>query len=96
VLLLSGCVQQPTQSEYTVDLRPAISFIPKNDTQNTAAYTIFVDNLDMGPASEYLHEQAALRVLSGSHLIEIKRDQETVFRSKVYLGDGAIKTFTLP
>lgn len=96
VLLLSGCVQTPTEDGYTVDLRPAISFIPRDKTQDTTAYTVYVDNLNMGSASQYLDKEAALRLLSGSHLIEVKRNSETVFSTKVYLGDRAIKTFNLP
>jgi len=96
LLLATACVKQPTQSEATVDLRPAISFTPKSETQITSAYTVFVDNLPMGTADQYLTGEAALRVLAGTHVVELRRGDETVLKEKVYLGDGAIKSLLIP
>lgn len=96
LVTLSGCVKQPTRNEQTVDMRPAISFTPKSKSQVAASYSVYVDNLDMGDAAQFITGESALRVLSGTHLIELKRGDDTVLSNKVFLGDGATKSFVLP
>ncbi|WP_075187808.1 hypothetical protein [Teredinibacter haidensis] len=95
-LLLTGCVKQPTTSEITVDQRPAISFIPASKGQKTAEFEVVVDSLVMGRANEFINGEAALKLLSGTHLIQLIRNNEVVFSSTIYLGDGAIKSLPLP
>ncbi|SMF47691.1 hypothetical protein SAMN02745866_03073 [Alteromonadaceae bacterium Bs31] len=96
LMLTSACVKQPTTMEETVDLRPAISFTPLNETQAGSAYAVYVDGLAMGTADQYLTGVAALRVLSGSHVVELKLNGETVLQTKIYLGDGAVKALQIP
>ncbi|WP_045857525.1 hypothetical protein [Teredinibacter purpureus] len=96
LVTLSGCVQQPTTSEVAVDLRPAISFTPANKTQNTADFTIWVDNLAMGTADQYLTGKAALKLLTGAHKIALTRGNTIVFSETFYLGESAIKSIPLP
>lgn len=96
LVTLSGCVQQPTRSEQTVDMRPAISFTPKSESHIATGYSVYVDNLEMGNAAEFITGKSALRVLSGTHLIELKHEGDTVLSTKVFLGDGAVKSFILP
>jgi len=93
---VSACVKQPTRSEDTVDLRPAISFTLKSETQIAANYHVFIDQLHMGTADKYLKGQAALRVLPGSHIVQLKLNGNTVLEQKIYLGDGAVKHILLP
>lgn len=96
LLLATGCVKQPTRSEKTVDDRPAISFAVKNETQVPGEYTILVDKLAMGTADQFLENEAALRLLSGSHVLQLIRGNEIVLEQTLYLGDGGIKVIQLP
>ncbi len=99
VLLLayaSACVKQPIAKQETVDLRPAISFTPKSETQLTSTYAVYIDGLPMGTADQYVTGVAELRVLSGSHIVELKNNGETVLSTKIYLGDGATKALQIP
>jgi len=93
--LLSACVKQPTSSEKIVDDRPAISFKSQSGALD-GAYVVFVDNLRVGTASQYPAGRAALRVLSGSHLLRVERGGEVVLEQEVYLGDGAVREILIP
>lgn len=93
---LSACAKQPTISETTVDLRPALSFTLASKKQDASSFEVFVDGLNMGSAEQYIQGKAALRVLSGTHLIQVKQHGQVVLEQKIYLGDSAVKSLSLP
>jgi hypothetical protein len=89
-ILVSSCVQLPTEKQEVADLRPRLSFsVPENiDPQR---YRVVVDNLDMGALADYSGGQRALKVLSGTHVIRIQGDGQTIHEERIYLGDGATR-----
>ncbi|BEU04323.1 hypothetical protein OAG1_31230 [Agarivorans sp. OAG1] len=88
---LAGCVQMPTTTSTTVDNRPQLSFIAASDNVVLSEYKVWVDGLESGLASDYKADSAALRLLPGSHVIELKRNEEVILKEKIYLGDGVTK-----
>jgi len=93
VVSLSGCVQMPTETQSVVDQRPQISFHLKNDVQGAAR--VFVDRLDMGAAGDYAAGKGALRVLPGTHIVEVHLGAESLLNERVYLADGVSRSFRL-
>lgn len=91
--ILACTIQLPTEKQEVADLRPQISFSMADPKDQAAAYRVFVDGLDMGAAEKYLAGQTALKVLSGTHLIRVERSGLSVLEERVYLGDGATRTF---
>lgn len=93
VVALSGCVQMPTETQSVVDQRPQISFQLNSDAQGAAR--VFVDRLDMGAAGDYAAGKGALRVLPGTHLVEVQLGAERLLNERVYLADGVSRAFRL-
>jgi len=93
VVALSGCVQMPTETQSVVDQRPQISFHLKNDAQGAAR--VFVDRLDMGAVGDYAAGKGALRVLPGTHIVEVRTGAELLLNERVYLADGVSRSFRL-
>lgn len=89
--VLTGCTQLPTEKQAISDTRPQISFRVEGERAHAAR--VMVDGLDMGSVSEYLHGQAALRVLSGTHRISVIDGGTSMLEEKVYLGDGVSRSF---
>lgn len=89
-LTVTGCTQMPTEKQGVVDLRPQLSF--KIADENAARARVLVDGLDMGQAGDYLEGKAALRVLSGNHMLVIQLDGRTIAEEKLYVGDGINRT----
>lgn len=85
---LSGCAM-PTEEGGTIDNRPQISF---RSTTGGPAAEVFVDGLAAGRTDAYLEGKAALRVLPGTHVVEIRRADGTVSKQTIYVADGVTKT----
>ncbi|PKG40378.1 hypothetical protein [Psychromonas sp. Urea-02u-13] len=88
--VLAGCVQMPTLESKTVDNRPQLTFSITGES-NVSNYSVSIDNLDNGSIAPYTDTNEALRVLSGTHLIEIYKNNELISSRKIYLGDGVTK-----
>ncbi|MFB1072247.1 hypothetical protein [Vibrio diabolicus] len=90
VALITGCVQMPTTKSIAVDNRPQLTF--KNTTNNSPNdYSIFIDGLDNGSIAPFSNGTKALRVLPGTHLIEIYKGDKLISSQKIYVGDGVTK-----
>jgi|AntDeeMetagen285_2_1112576.scaffolds.fasta_scaffold02330_3 uncharacterized lipoprotein YajG len=87
LLLLGGCVQTPTQNTQVADDRPGLAF----DLVSSAAesYTLKVDGIAYGNVGQYLAGENLLKLVDGTHQVELVSDGETVFSRKVYLGAGS-------
>ena len=85
-LLLPGCTQMPTERQSTSDLRPQISF--RFSDQALQSARVILDNLDVGSVTDFREGQAALRVLSGTHLVRIVLEGRAIVEEKFYVGDG--------
>lgn len=87
--ILAGCAM-PTEEARVIDNRPQISFRATNNVSDDAM--VFVDGLAVGRADDYRDGHAALRVLPGSHVIEIRRADGSVSTQKIFVNDGVAKT----
>ncbi|MGX9219892.1 hypothetical protein ACWV27_16015 [Massilia varians] len=90
---LSGCVQMPTEKQTVVDQRPQISFRLAHEGQ--AGARVFLDRLDVGMAGDYAEGKATLRVLPGTHLVEVRMGSQVLLNERVYLADGVSRSFGL-
>jgi hypothetical protein len=90
--LVAGCV--PTEKYSIVDARPQISFKVVKE-EYTKEYEVFIDNLFMGKAVNFLEGEAALRVIPGAHVVRVKHLGKVILEEKIYLGDGSAKTVVI-
>lgn len=93
VSVLGGCVQMPTESQSVVDQRPQISFNISHEAQQ--AGRVLVDRLDMGAVGDYVAGKGALRILPGTHVIEVRLGSQQLLNERVYLADGVSRAFRL-
>ena len=92
-LSVTGCIQMPTESSQAVDNRPTLMF--KSSSRSVNDYQVMVDGLTVGTVGDYQDGEDALRVLSGSHIITITDEGNTILEQKIYLGDGTSKTIVV-
>ena len=86
ILLLTACVQMPTEKSVVLDMRPQLSFYLSSEGLRTAR--VLVDDLDLGAVGDYQTGQATLRILSGTHRVQVMLDGQMRFDEKIYVGDG--------
>jgi len=91
VPVLTGCTQTPTRTSEVTDNRPMVMFEP-SQRDRASEYIIYIDNLRVGTANQYLSPRNSLKLESGTHLIEIYRDGNIVYRDHVYLNEGSTIT----
>ncbi len=91
--LISACVQMPTEKTGVADLRPALTFKVENSANHTAR--VHVDGLDMGQLEAYLEDKAVLRVLPGTHRVQVLSGSSVLFDEKMYLADGVVRTLVV-
>lgn len=88
VLVLVGCVQSPTRSTDVVDDRPGLSF--ELGSAAARAYEVKINGVSYGPVSQYLAGENRLRIVNGSHTVEIiNHSGKVMFNERVYLGSGS-------
>jgi len=92
-MLVSGCVQFPTEKQSVVDTRPSLMF--RADSTRANAARVFIDNLEMGGIDEYLEGEGSLRVLPGTHLVRVVVGPDVLLEEKLYLGDGVNRTLLI-
>jgi hypothetical protein len=83
----------PTEKQSVTDMRPQISFKVVSDELRGAR--VLIDGLDTGTVGDYLEGVAALRVLSGVHVIKIHQAGRTVVEEKIYIGDGVSRSMLI-
>jgi len=86
-LMLSACVQTPTQNTQVVDDRPGLAF--ELSSSAAEAYELKVDGVSYGRVGQYLSGENRLRIIDGSHVVELENNGEVVFTQEVYLGAGS-------
>ncbi len=91
--LMAGCTQMPTEKQGVSDLRPQISFSWSDAA--LAQAQVFVDGMAMGQAVQYPEGRASLRVLPGTHDLQVVLQGRTLLSERIYLGDGVNKSFVL-
>lgn len=90
---LTACTQMPTEKQSVSDMRPQLSF--KFSDERMAIARVLVDGLDMGIVSDYQEDKAALRILSGIHIIRVELGGQPLIEEKIYAGDGVNRTILL-
>ena len=90
-----GCVQYPTERQSVVDLRPQITF--RFDTANVALNEarVFVDGLDSGRMGSFADGSGSLRVLPGTHVVQVVIGSDVLLNERVYIGDGVTRPFVV-
>ena len=83
---LVGCSYYPTETASTVDDRPTISF--KSQHHEAAVY---LDGQHVGKVGDYLEAKSALRVLPGTHTIQIMIPGKNPVTQKFYVTGGENK-----
>lgn len=90
LLPLSACHQMPTEKQSVSDLRPQLSF--KFFDERLVTARVLVDGLDMGAAGDFQENKAALRILSGTHIVRVELGGQLIVEEKIYVGDGVNRT----
>ena len=88
---VGGCTQMPTEKQSISDMRPQISFKVENEQVNNAR--VILDGLNMGMVGDYIEGSAALRILSGTHVLRVALNKQIILEEKFYAGDGVNRTF---
>lgn len=92
---LSACVHYPTEKQSVVDQRPQISFRMNDVDGRAEAARVLVDGLDAGRAGEFAEGRAALRVLPGTHIIQVVLGERVLLMERTYLSDGVVRSFDI-
>ncbi len=92
-VLAAGCTQMPTEKQGVADVRPQLSF--QLASPGMEAAQVMVDGLAMGEAGRYVAGVASLRVLPGTHELQVTLGSRSVLSERFYVGDGVNKTFVL-
>lgn len=87
LITLTACVQTPTHNTQVVDDRPGLAF----ELSSIAAeyYELHVDGISYGYVGQYQAGENLLRIIDGTHQIELFSDGKVVFAKEVYLGAGS-------
>lgn len=90
---LGACTQMPTEKQSVADIRPQISF--RIERQDLARAQVRVNGLNMGLAGDYPSDRAALRLIAGTHQLQVLWQNQIVLDERFYVADGVSKTFVL-
>lgn len=94
-LLSSGCVRMPTEKQSIVDDRPSISFSVAQDKSHYLSAEVSLDGAFVGQVSRYIQGASVLRVLPGTHKIEVRHQGSAVLSEEFYLSSGTSRSFVL-
>lgn len=86
-LMMAACVQTPTRNTEVVDDRPGLTF--ELFSSAAESYELKVDGVSYGRVGQYLAGENRLRIIDGSHMVELVSKGQVVFTQKVYLGAGS-------
>ena len=90
--LLAACaLKDPVTRTDVVDERPQL--IVANAGEGAQ---LIVNGVNLGDAAQYNGNPGALRLTSGTHVVEIQLGGQIVHREKVFLSDAATKTISVP
>ncbi|MFO7528965.1 MAG: hypothetical protein R6W86_09210 [Marinobacter sp.] len=83
---LTACVQSPTRNTQVVDDRPGIAFeLPSVASEY---YELRIDGVSYGYVGQYQAGENLLRIVDGTHQVELLSDGKVVYHQEVYLGAG--------
>ncbi|AOY86818.1 hypothetical protein BKP64_00730 [Marinobacter salinus] len=84
---LAACVQAPSRNTQVVDDRPGLAF----EVNSVAAeyYELRIDDVSYGYVRQYLAGENLLKLIDGTHQVELLSDGKVVYQQEVYLGAGS-------
>jgi hypothetical protein len=82
---LTACVQAPTRNTQVVDDRPGLAFELSSSAVN---YELKVDGVSYGRVGQYQAGESLLKIIDGTHEVELLSDGKVVYQKEVYLGAG--------
>ena len=91
--LQSGCTQMPTEKQGVADMRPQIAF--RYERPEMAQALVSVNGIDMGSVATYRDSVASLKLVPGTHHLQVKLSGALVLDERFYIADGVNKTFVL-
>ena len=91
VFFFSGCVDMPVQQTQMVDDRPRLTFEASSLGRQVDNYELVIDSVSYGSLGQYLVNENALRIIDGSHQIEVRSGGKTVFSQSVFLGENVTR-----
>lgn len=92
---LGACVQMPTEKQSVSDLRPQISFQFATTDQVVSNSRIVINGLEMGLVKDFPEGVSSLKVISGTHQLQVLNGKQVLFEERFYVGDGVNKTFVV-
>jgi hypothetical protein len=92
---LAACVQMPTEKQSVADLRPQISFRLNTTNPLTPTSRVILDGQDMGSAQEFIDGVNSLKVLPGTHQLQVMNGSLILLEERFYVADGVNKSFVV-
>lgn len=90
-IMTTGCVQMPTEKQSISDLRPSISF--RTESQTLYKARVLVDGKDMGRVGDFVEGVSVLRILPGTHNLQVLSGQSILMDQRIYLADGVHRNY---
>jgi hypothetical protein len=90
-----GCVQYPTERQSVVDLRPQVSFRFDVQDMRLLEARVLIDGVESGRLGDFVDGKGALRILPGTHSIQVVSGSEVLLTERAYLGDGVSRPFNV-
>ncbi len=91
--LLSACTQMPTEKQGVTDMRPQIAF--RYERPEMAQAKVSVNGINMGSVATYRDSVASLKLVPGTHHLQVTLTGTLVLDERFYIADGVNKTFVL-
>jgi len=91
LLLITACVQLPTEKSQSSDLRPGIAFRTSSAQQSV----VLVDGQKVGLVGDFPVGEKWLKLITGTHRIQVLDGDRMLIDEKVYLGDSNNRSFTV-
>ena len=94
---LTACISaKPVETQNTVDDRPLLFFVSEGSyTPVAGELKVYVDGLYMGGVDKFLNTKTGLAIVPGTHIVEVRRNDVSVYSEKIYVGSGTNKTIPL-
>lgn len=91
ILGLAACAQQPTRMTQINNDAPTVNFT----IADPSGLELFVDGISYGTLAQYLAPNKAVELISGEHLVEVKRNGNTIYSEKHYFSESTHRTLEL-
>lgn len=91
--LLPGCTQMPTEKQGVADMRPQIAF--RYENPEMAQALVSVNGINMGLVATYRDSVSSLKLIPGTHQLQVTLSGTVVLDERFYIADGVNKTFFL-